>query len=65
MFTEPQDTGKVREMLSDRLPDLADERRAGAETDKRGLQFDINTSERDIKKVVETLSDVFERQAGT
>src|SRR5208337_4091600 len=59
MFTEPQDTSKVRDMLSDRLPDLAISDVKGAETDKPGLQFDINTSERDIKKVTQTLSEAF------
>jgi SecD/SecF fusion protein len=58
LFTEPQDTAKVRELLSDKLPDLAiSDVRLGNE--KEGLRFVINTSESEMSKVRETLWKTF------
>lgn len=63
VFNEPQETEKVRSALSsgpeaERLPDLAitDVRLSG---EKEGLQFVINTSERDMGKVQQQLTHVF------
>lgn len=57
-FEEPQDTARIRHMLSEKLPDLAvsDVRVIG---EKSGLRFDINTSERELPKVKGVLSEVF------
>ncbi len=58
LFNEPQDTAKVRQLLQDRLPDLAisDVR---VQNEQAGLRFDINTSERDMDKVKQELEAVF------
>jgi SecD/SecF fusion protein len=63
VFKTPQETQKVRELLSEqpekeRLPDLAvtDVRLSGQE---RGYQFVINTSEPSMKKVQDQLTRVF------
>ena len=62
-FNQPQDTGMVRQLLSqlpaaERLPDLAvsDVRTSQSAA---GLQFVINTSEPDLKKVQQTVAKVF------
>jgi SecD/SecF fusion protein len=58
LFNEKQDTGQVRELLGNRLPDLAisDVRIANQEP---GLRFEINTSEQKLPVVMNTLSEVF------
>jgi SecD/SecF fusion protein len=62
-FNEPQKTAEVRAKLSevaaeDRLPDLAisDVRMANQEA---GLQFVVNTSEQDLKKVQQVVAKTF------
>jgi SecD/SecF fusion protein len=59
-FNEPQDTGRVRKLLSEseQLPDLtvSDVR---LENERPWLRFDINTSESDPAKVKGVLSKVF------
>jgi SecD/SecF fusion protein len=61
LFAEPQDTGKVRKLLSDKLSDLAvsDVQIAGEE---KGLRFNINTSERNLQAVKDELSTVFGKE---
>jgi len=57
-FNQPQKTGDVRELLKDRLPDLAvSDVQFGRE--ERGLRFLINTSEPDMTKVKHVLSQMF------
>jgi SecD/SecF fusion protein len=58
LFNKPQETAKVRDLLSNKLEDLAiSDVRLGNEPE--GLRFVINTSESQMGKVRETLWKVF------